>query len=51
MIENPGPLAELDNNPASNFTSGKYNVETLAEDTVQMITLMDSCLLKKLLIL
>ncbi|PEZ08854.1 hypothetical protein CN326_04060 [Bacillus sp. AFS018417] len=33
MIENPGPLAEMRGNPASNFLAGKYNVKTLDEDT------------------
>ena len=34
MIENPGPLAEVRGNPASNFISGKYNIETLDEDII-----------------
>ncbi len=34
MIENPGPLAELKDNPASNFVSGKYNIKVLEEDTI-----------------
>lgn len=29
MIENPGPLAEMDNNPAQNFFGGRYNSEVL----------------------
>ena len=33
MIENPGPLAEMEGNPASNFAGGKYNEVTLTEDT------------------
>lgn len=33
MIENPGPLAEMRGNPASNFLAGKYNVKILDEDT------------------
>ena len=27
MIENPGPLAEIQGNPAQNFYGGRYNVE------------------------
>ncbi|MBB6716881.1 hypothetical protein H7E68_19605 [Clostridium gasigenes] len=34
MIENPGPLAEMRGNPASNFLAGKYNVRTLDEDII-----------------
>lgn len=34
MIENPGPLAEMDNNPAQNFYGGRYNSEVLSQDTV-----------------
>lgn len=29
MLENPGPLSEFSNNPASNFASGKYNSTVL----------------------
>ena len=29
MIENPGPLAEMPNQPAKNFYGGRYNVEVL----------------------
>lgn len=34
MIENPGPLAEMKNNPAQNYYGGRYNMEVLAEDRV-----------------
>lgn len=34
MIENPGPLADMPNNSASNFFGGKYNATTLTEDTI-----------------
>ena len=34
MVEDPGPLAEMDNNPAQNFYGGRYNAETLTQDTV-----------------
>ena len=34
MIENPGPLANMDDNPAKNFYGGKYNATTLTQDTV-----------------
>ena len=34
MIENPGPLAEMDNNPAQNFYGGRYNSDVLSQDTV-----------------
>jgi hypothetical protein len=34
MIENPGPLALLKGNPASNFAGGRYNTITLTEETV-----------------
>ncbi len=34
MIENPGPLAEMDNNPAKNFFGGRYNSEVLGQDKV-----------------
>ncbi|NLK22791.1 MAG: hypothetical protein GX309_02050 [Clostridiales bacterium] len=34
MIENPGPLADMQGNPASNFYGGRYNVEILAEDKI-----------------
>ena len=34
MVENPGPLAELQGQPAKNFFSGKYNTEVLKEDKI-----------------
>ncbi len=34
MIENPGPLADMRDNPASNFFGGKYNATTLTGDTI-----------------
>ena len=34
MVENPGPLAEIRGNPASNFLGGKYNVKVLDEDII-----------------
>ncbi|TCO68978.1 hypothetical protein [Marinisporobacter balticus] len=34
MIENPGPLAEIPGNPASNFAGGKYNTIVLEEDMI-----------------
>lgn len=34
MIENPGPLAKIDGQPASNFYGGKYNIEVLTEDRI-----------------
>ena len=34
MIENPGPLAEVVDNPAKNFYGGRYNVNILEEDTI-----------------
>ena len=34
MIENPGPLAELPNQPVKNFYGGRYNIEVLQEDRV-----------------
>ena len=34
MIENPGPLAEMPNQPAKNFYGGRYNVEVLTEDRI-----------------
>lgn len=34
MIENPGPLAEIDPVAASTFASGKYNVVTLQDDVI-----------------
>ena len=34
MVENPGPLAEMRGNPASNFLGGKYNVKVLDEDII-----------------
>jgi len=32
MVENPGPLADMTGNPASNFAGGKYNMDKLATD-------------------
>ena len=34
MIENPGPLSDIVDNPAKNFYGGRYNVEILEEDAV-----------------
>ena len=34
MIENPGPLLEINETAAKSFASGKYNVKILEEDTV-----------------
>ena len=34
MVNNPGPLAAMQNNPAANFASGQYNAIVLTEDTV-----------------
>ena len=34
MIENPGPLAEMSNQPAKNFYGGRYNVNVLEEDAI-----------------
>ena len=34
MIENPGPLAEMDRQPAKNFYGGRYNMEILQEDRI-----------------
>ena len=34
MIENPGPLVEVVDNPAKNFYGGRYNVNVLEEDTI-----------------
>ncbi|MGW6707308.1 DUF6531 domain-containing protein [Streptomyces sp. NPDC054956] len=34
MVTNPGPLAQMRNNPAANFRSGQYNAYTLPEDTI-----------------
>lgn len=34
MIENPGPLAEIPNQPAKNFYGGRYNMEVLQEDRI-----------------
>ncbi|GAB4587661.1 WXG100-like domain-containing protein [Nocardia sp. IFM 10818] len=34
MIENPGPLAALDSNPAAAFAGGRYNSVVLKEDVV-----------------
>ena len=34
MVENPGPLVDVDANAAGTFRSGKYNVNVLEENTV-----------------
>ena len=34
MIENPGPLANITDNPAKNFFGGRYNVEVLTSDKI-----------------
>jgi len=34
MIENPGPLAEINQDAAGTFAGGKYNVIVLKEDTI-----------------
>lgn len=34
MVENPGPLVDVDANAASTFRSGKYNVNVLEDNTV-----------------
>lgn len=34
LVENPGPLAELPNQPAKNYYGGRYNMEVLQEDIV-----------------
>ncbi|MNJ55084.1 hypothetical protein D3C77_505580 [compost metagenome] len=34
MVENPGPLAELNTGAASTFRSGMYNIEILETDTI-----------------
>lgn len=34
MIEKPGPLADMDSQPAKNFYGGRYNKIELTEDTV-----------------
>ncbi|PJG58427.1 hypothetical protein CUC53_12680 [Aeromonas cavernicola] len=34
MVENPGPLASINGNPASNFASCKYNKTILDEDLI-----------------
>ncbi len=34
MIENPGPLAEIERQPAKNFYGGRYNMEILQEDRI-----------------
>ncbi|MGE6718474.1 ribonuclease YeeF family protein [Peribacillus frigoritolerans] len=34
MIENPGPLADINPGAASTFRSGKYNVEVLKQDLI-----------------
>lgn len=33
-MHNPGPLAQLRGNPASNFAGGRYNAPTLTDDLV-----------------
>ena len=34
LVENPGPLAEIDGLPIKNFYGGRYNVEVLQEDRI-----------------
>ena len=34
MIDNPGPLADIQGNPAKNFYGGRYNAEVLTEDRI-----------------
>lgn len=34
MVENPGPLADIDANAAGTFRSGQYNVDVLDESTI-----------------
>lgn len=34
MIENPGPLVDVVDNPAKNFYGERYNVNILKEDTI-----------------
>ena len=34
MIENPGPLADMPNQPWKNYYGGRYNVEVLTEDRI-----------------
>lgn len=34
MIENPGPLADMNGTPAQNFYGGRYNMEILPEDRI-----------------
>lgn len=34
QVYNPGPLAQLQGNPASSFAGGRYNATTLADDLV-----------------
>ncbi|EPN58093.1 hypothetical protein A244_10890, partial [Pseudomonas syringae pv. actinidiae ICMP 18807] len=34
MISNPGPLADLEGNPAANFSGGKYRAIELSEDVI-----------------
>lgn len=34
MIENPGPLAEIDGRPITNFYGGRYNAKVIAEDRI-----------------
>ena len=41
MIENPGPLAKIDGQPASNFYGGKYNIE-VNDDIADAIGIADS---------
>lgn len=33
MVENPGPLAEMDGTPAANFAGGRYDEVALGQDT------------------
>ncbi|MDU6539897.1 RHS repeat-associated core domain-containing protein, partial [Mixta calida] len=34
MVNNPGPLAKINGNPAANFAGGKYNAHVLENDLV-----------------
>lgn len=34
MVENPGPLASMNGNSASNFASGKYSMTILEDDLI-----------------
>lgn len=34
MVENPGPLVDVDANAAATFRSGKYNIDVLDKNTV-----------------